>query len=161
MKRPEHPMLEKIVLLMASGMTGDELKDAAGKLEITTDDVEKVIRDARRKIHKAAKVNQAQAIGTALARLNDIYRRALQANDGRTALQAQKELNKLQDLYHGPTKSSTTSTDKASNIELEKIKAHLIPLALADGSYPLAEHARLAAELIRQLQGAQNHAGQK
>ena len=155
MKRQEHPALDKIILLMVSGMTREDLQAAAGKLEIAPAEIENVIRAARRKINKAAKINQAQAIGTALARLNDIYSRALKANDGRTALQAVKELNKLQDLYRPqkPNPDAAAGNDSTAAAELAKIREHLQPLALAAADYPLHELARLAAEIVRIHQG--------
>jgi hypothetical protein len=35
--------------------------------------------------------------------------------------------------------------------QIDLIAGHLLPLGLADASYPLEEHARLAADLIRRM----------
>ena len=58
-----------------------------------------MITDAYAAILAAALYHRQRAAGQALIRLHDIYERSLQIQDVKTALAAQKELNRLQDLY--------------------------------------------------------------
>lgn len=70
-----------------------------------------------------AQPDKAKLIQEALVRLNDLFARSLAANDCKTALQAQRELNRLAE--------------------------HLLPLGLADHNYPFEENARLVADFVR------------
>lgn len=147
-------LIEKLVMLMVSGMTNADLAAACvEKLEVPPDKVARVIAQARRKLTLAADYNRDEQIGTAVTRLNDIYARAIRAQDIKTGVSAQKELNKLLDLYRvtpehavGGEKEKDPAQDQA---ELDAIRAHLLPLGLAQSDYPLREHARIAAEVVR------------
>jgi peptidoglycan hydrolase-like protein with peptidoglycan-binding domain len=149
--QPEHPAIDTIILLMVSGMNEQELAAACvAKLGIPTDKVTAVIADARRKLTIAADYNRDEEIGTARTRLNNLYARAIRSADNKTALQAQRELNRLLDLYARPDSGQGTGEDSASiRRQLEAIEGHLRPLKLADDSYPVEELARLAADFIR------------
>ena len=82
-----------------------------------------------------------------------VYDKAMEKGDAKTALQVQKEINKLKQLI---TKDEEEPKDEENQLninaveELEKIASHLLPLELADKDYPLREHARIAAERIRE-----------
>ena len=82
-------------------------------------------------------------------RLDDLYAKSIAGQDIRTALQAQRELNRPLDLYAGSMKSAGEDDAGALRRQVDLIAAHLLPLKLADQSYPVEEHARLAAEVIR------------
>ena len=102
--------------------------------------------------------------GTALTRLNDLYSRCIRAGaDGNgpnlaKALDVQREINRLVGLYrqtsllpgHGAEGGGEASD------ELRAIGEHLLPLGLADENHPLREHARLAAQTIREHQTTQS-----
>jgi len=156
----EHPEIDKVLLLMVSGLSQTELTAACiGKLNVPPEETAGLIAQARRKLTLAADYNRDEQIGTAVTRLNDIYARAIRTSDIKTCLVAQKELNKLLDLYgftpeHG---ADTSDVDDATpqHAELDAIRGHLLPLGLAAADYPLREHARIAAEIVR------DHAGRK
>lgn len=156
----EHPAIDKVLLLMVSGLSHADLTAACiGKLEVPPEEVAGVIAQARRKLTLAADYNRDEQIGTAVTRLNDIYARAIRAQDIKTGLVAQKELNKLLDLYRMTAEHAGDGTDGEEagpdSAELAAIRGHLLPLGLAAADYPLREHARIAAEVVR------DHLGRK
>lgn len=151
----EQTNLDKIVLLMVSGMSKADMENACVmKLGIEPHEVAAAIAEARRRLTLAAEYNRDEQLGTAITRMNDIYGRAIRAADIKTALTAQREINKLMDLYREAAGSSGAGDAEDNAIdevrkELAAIRDHLLPLGLAAESYPLREHARIAADLIR------------
>jgi hypothetical protein len=114
------------------------------------------IAEARLRILIAARWQRDEQLGTALVRLNDIYRRALSAQDAKTALAVQKELNRLLDLYRPAAKPPPAApgdrpSSPAAVDEMAAARAHLAPLGLGNESTPLAELCRLA--VLRILRG--------
>lgn len=139
-------VLDKIVLLLVSQVAGPALDEAAARLGVPTDEIPRAIAEARRRLTVAADFNRDEQIGTAFVRLNDLYRRALGVQDVKTALAAQRELNKLMHLY--PTKGDgnghTGSTQAA--------RACLVALGLGSDNTDLAELCRRAAARIVELE---------
>jgi len=156
----EHPAIDKVLLLMVSGLSPADLTAACiGKLDVPPDQVAGVIASARRKLTLAADYNRDEQIGTAVTRLNDIYARAIRSQDIKTGLVAQKEINKLMDLYRmTPERAGDGSEGEEGGgperMELAAIREHLLPLGLAATDYPLREHARIAAEVVRDHLGS-------
>lgn len=156
-----HTVVEKIVLLMVSGMSRADLENACVmKLGIEPQEVAAAIDDARRRLTRAADYNRDEQLGTAITRMNDLYARAVRTGDIKTALTAQREINKLMDLYREATGTRDEDDEAAdregAEAELAAIKRHLLPLGLAAESYPLREHARIAADLIRDRKPARD-----
>lgn len=92
----------------------------------------------------------------ALTTLRGLLTAAKRDGSIRDALSAQKEINKLLGLYadeptEGRGKAGAKAASEAEK-ELDAIRAHLHPLKLAGETYPLREHARIAAERIREHQ---------
>lgn len=157
----EQTAMDKIVLLMVSGMSQADLENACVmKLAIEPHKVADAITAARRRLTLAAEYNRDEQLGTAITRMNDIYGRAIRAADIKTALTAQREINKLMDLYReavgssGASDAEDNAIDEVRN-ELVAIRDHLLPLGLAAEGYPLREHARIAADLIRDHRNSQ------
>jgi hypothetical protein len=69
------------------------------------------------------------------------------------ALDVQREINRLTGLYRQPSLAAIDSSGEAAD-ELEAVGEYLLPLALTSESYPLREHARLAAQRISELGAA-------
>ncbi len=88
--------------------------------------------------------------------LNDLYRRALAIQDTKTALAAQKELNKLLELYR-LAGASAADGRRAVSAEIETARRHLTPLGLGDETTPLAELCRRA--VLRVLRSAGHERG--
>ena len=102
MKTPPE-ILDKLILLIVSGVgESDLLKAAVEKLSLSPAQAARSLKSARRKITIAADFNRDAEVGTAYLRLNDLYTRCLKIQDTRTALAAQRELNKLLNLYEQP-----------------------------------------------------------
>ncbi len=147
--------IEKIVLLMVSGMSQADLESACVmKLGLEPERVASAVAEARRRLTRAADYNRDEQLGTAITRMNDLYARAVRTGDLKTALTAQREINKLMDLYReaigGEGPEAEHADPEGAQAELAAIRRHLLPLGLAAESYPLREHARIAADLIRE-----------
>ena len=77
------------------------------------------------------------------------------AKDTGTALQAQRELNRLLGLYTADVVASAggEGDPEEAGRRLDLIAGYLFPLGLTDEAYPVEEHARVAAEIIRERRG--------
>lgn len=134
-------VLDKIVLLVVSGLPRSAIQEATAKLGLAEPDIPAAIAEARIRIAVAAQWDRNEQLGAAMIRLNDLYRRALAIQDTKTALASQKELNKLLELYRTPTDLGR-SNELADQIAAAR--RHLAPLRLGNDSTPLAELCRLA-----------------
>ena len=147
-------LIDKIVLLMVSGLNESQLMKACrNNLELSEDQAKELMEDAEKKILKIGDIDKKKEVGVALKRLSDIYTRSIVKGDVKTALQVQREIDKLGGLYieEGEEPDNDQNIDNINALEeLERIASHLLPLELADKDYPLREHARIAAERIRE-----------
>lgn len=147
-------VLDRAVILLVSGMSEEAAGVALVSSRVCSESMAtKAIDQARNKITLTASFDRNEKLGTAIRRLESLYTQAFATKDVRTALQAQRELNKLLDLYgpsapEDPTESPSEDSDVYRR-QLDIIAGYLLPIGLATEEYPLEEHARLAAELIR------------
>jgi len=148
---------DKITLLLVGGLPDDvAIQAAVSKLGMNRRDAKKGVEKARKAIGFAATIDRDQETGSAILRCRDLYQRAIQNSDYKTALAAQKELNNIMGLYHrgDPIKLSDDEHLAAEASEaisqLQKVRSHLEPLGLAPDGYPIVEIARIAAEIIRE-----------
>jgi hypothetical protein len=109
------------------------------------------VAEARQRITVAADYARDEQLGKAVMRLDDLYAKSIAAKDTRTALQAQRELNRLMGLYAAADAAAAAgdSGDDDAARRLELVASYLLPLNLTDERYPVEEHARIAAEIIR------------
>ena len=117
-----------------------------------SDQATQIVSEARKRITVAADYTRDEQLGKAVMRLEDLYAKSMAGQDIRTALQAQRELNRLLSLYTDMRRSEDTEEDSESTEvkrQVALIGQYLVPLKLADSNYPVEEHARIAAELIR------------
>ena len=165
----EDTVIDRVLLWMISGLSGGDLVNACiAKLNVDPAQVKGVIDEARKRLTVAADYNRDELLGTALTRLNDLYARCIrQVADGNPnlgkALDVQREINRLVGLYKQPSVAAATGGGGEGADELAAVAEHLLPLALADETLPLREHARLAAQRIRETiqtepQGKREHA---
>jgi hypothetical protein len=155
--------IERVLLWMVSGLSGADLETACvAKLDVDPALVKDVIAEARKRLTLAAEYNRDELLGTALTRLNDLYSRCIRAGaDGNgpnlaKALDVQREINRLVGLYRQTSLLPGQGAEGGeSSDELRAIGEHLLPLGLADENHPLREHARLAAQSIRERQTTQ------
>ncbi len=151
------PALDKVIIMLVSGIGR---KDAEGacveKLGMTDAEAADAIEQALRKITITADYDRDTEVGTAHIRINDLYRRALLVQDVKTALVAQRELNKLLDLYR--TDTAMTEADGAAAEQDDSAREHLEALGLGTPADTTTELARLAvAEILRLRQHANSN----
>ena len=102
-----------------------------------------------------------EQVGTALARLDHIYRLATGGAEPNlsAAIQSQAHTARLLALYprvgEGEVQSAAPR-DAGARDELDQVEEHLRPLGLAPPEYPISGVARICADTLRQLQAAQN-----
>jgi hypothetical protein len=146
-------VIDKLVLMLVSGVAPTTVEQSAtSKLGLPAAKAKRLLKRAQAAITRAAEYNRDDEVGTAYLRLNDLYSRSIKASDTKTALTAQRELNRLLALYEAPAEDPSPGADADTSEELELIRQHLIPLALAPDTYPLHEHARIAADRLRQTE---------
>ena len=143
---------DRIVLLLTNGMSVEAAEGYCvrqGGCDLDT--ARRTVAEARQRITIAADYARDEQLGKAVMRLDDLYAKSIAAKDTRTALQAQRELNRLMSLYSPRDTPGGEPTDEAEDAvaRLELIATYLLPLKLTDERYPVEEHARLASEIIR------------
>ena len=144
---------DRIVLLLINGMSTEAARGLCIQQGQPPDEASRIVEDARKRITVAADYTRDEQLGKAVMRLEDLYAKANAAKDIRSALQAQRELNRLLSLYADTRQAAPGEDDSDTSVlrkQLELIASYLVPLKLAEPSYPVEEHARLAAETIRQ-----------
>ena len=160
--------IDRVIIWMVSGLSGADLETACvAKLEVDPANVKDVIAEARKRLTLAAEYNRDELLGTALTRLNDLYSRCIRAgSDGNgpnlaKALDVQREINRLTGLYRPASLGgySGASQGGEADEELAAVGEYLLSLHLTSDSYPLREHARLAAQRIAELEAVAAQGG--
>jgi hypothetical protein len=147
----EPNLRDAVVLLLTNGMTVDAAESFCQSKGLDLDSARRTVAEARQRITIAAEFARDEQLGKAVIRLNDLYAKAIAAQEPRTALQAQRELNRLLGLYSLDKEPDPGSGDGGeSSRQLELVASYLIPLGLTDERYPVEEHARIAAQVIRE-----------
>ncbi len=148
---PGSVVRDRVVLLLINGMSPESAQGYCLQQGVAPDEARQIVAEARKRITVAADYTRDEQIGRAVMRLDDLYAKSIAGQDIRTALQAQRELNRLLDLYAGSGRSDAGGGEDAAELrrQVELIASYLLPLKLADEQYPVEEHARVAAELIR------------
>jgi len=152
MNRTPHGLRDRVILLLISGMSAEAAEGYCVSQGQPPDEAKSIVAEARKRITVAADFTRDEQLGKAVLRLEDLYAKAIAAQDIRSALQAQRELNRLLALYGDARRVEEAGDDlesSASRRQLDLIAAYLMPLKVADTSYPVEEHARVAAELLR------------
>ena len=143
--------LGRVVLLLTSGFTPEKaLQYCMTHIDMSEEEARECVEQARRRITVAADYARDEQIGIAISRINDIFTKATSAKDIKTALQAQRELNKLMDLYVKKEGSGDSGDDSEYARVIALIEKYILPLKLIDESYPIEEHVRVAAGIVRQ-----------
>lgn len=144
-------IVDSLVLLLVGGATRERVLDYCRGLGCGEEEAGAAFEDARRRIAVAADYVRSEQIGKAVMRLEGLYARAVRGKDVRVALQIQRELNRLFGLHAGLDGEGNAISEDALDAleEIKLVRAYLEPLGLVDGSYPVSEHARVAAELLR------------
>ncbi|MEM1213826.1 MAG: hypothetical protein AAGI68_16170, partial [Planctomycetota bacterium] len=150
-RKATEDQLSKIAVMLLQGIPAAETEaNAARLLGMTQAMAAAGVGEAQRRIAQAATVDHKQELATALSRLDHLYRKALNDGEVSVALSAQRERGRLLRLDREVEDAGDGGEDAGeSSGELEKIAGHLLPLELAPEDYPLAEHARIAAGIVR------------
>jgi hypothetical protein len=142
---------DRVVLLLTNGMSVEAAEGYCVKQgSMDAEAARRLVAEARQRITVAADYARDEQLGKAVMRLDDLYAKSIAAHDTRTALQAQRELNRLLGLYAAADAASAVAEgDDDAARRLELVASYLLPLNLTDERYPVEEHARIAAEIIR------------
>lgn len=145
-ENPNNGIIDRAVLLLVSGLNLEAVVTTLReKLGIPPAAATAAAKKAEKKIILAANYDRTKELGTAIARLNDLYRRAVAIQDTKTALQIQREINRLLDLYDHPITSAEADT---MDSEAALARRYLQGLGLGDDGTPLPELCRRAAAKI-------------
>lgn len=138
--------IEELVVLITRDVPEPMLlKAARERHNVDETNAKKLLAAARRKLTLAARYHRDREIGLAYKRLNALFASSLQTSQNAVALAAQKELNKLLNLYSTPEIETQDTSSPANTAAENAIRDHLVPLELADASAPLVEHVRIAS----------------
>ncbi|MBE7465425.1 MAG: hypothetical protein HS116_18260 [Planctomycetes bacterium] len=143
---------DRVILLLINGMSNEAAEGFCAQQGQAADQARNIVAEARKRITVAADYTRDEQIGKAVMRLEDLYAKSMAGQDIRTALQAQRELNRLLSLYADARRLDSPEDDAEAPVlrrQLDLLSAYLLPLKLADPAYPVEEHARIAAEVIR------------
>lgn len=138
----------EIVVLLVGGASDEAIISHCKKAGQSSGNAAKMLADARERIALAARYNPAAELGAAIKRLNQLYAKAMKADELIVALNAQRELNRLLRLGALPSMADDDADDESLK-QLDAVRAHLLPLKLTGMEKPIEEHARLAADRIR------------
>jgi len=147
---------DKVLLLLVSGLAESVVeKTAVESLGLKPAQAKRLIGRVRRRL-AALTTSRDEQLALAVLRLNDLHAKAKATQDVKSAIAAQRELNKLLGLCRPPKAAPSVEKDDASpaTAEIAAIRAHLAPLGLADEDAPTVELARLAVAEILKLRGA-------
>ena len=140
--------IEKVVIWLVNGLTVEQAIDRCRKeFGLQPSQAKRAVSEARKRLTLAADYTRVEQLGSAITRLQNLYAVAIEGGDIRTALQAQKELNKLMNLYRHVEFESDGEEYKH---RLRTVERYLLPLELTDADAPIEEHARIAANIIRE-----------
>lgn len=147
-------LTDRVLLLLLNGMSPQAAEAFCHNRGQSPDAARQIVAEARKRITLAAEFSRDEQLGKAVSRLEDLYAKSVVAQDIRTALQAQRELNRLLSLYSRPLQEDCPRDEGAAQ-RLELIERYILPLHLTDASYPIEEHVRIAADILRAREGTE------
>jgi hypothetical protein len=147
---PAGNLKDQVTLLLINGTPVDAVVGFCFQRGLDPDAAKGVVAEARKRITVAADYTRDEQVALAFTRFNDIYGKSMAVKDHRTALAAQKELNRLLGL-NSPARDAVGGDEDIVTVrrQVELMASYLIPLGLVPDTYPVEEHARVAAEIIR------------
>ncbi len=119
--------LDRVTMLLVTLANRSDVEDACRQeLGLTAEETSRLIDLAGVRIQGVATYDRDAQLGSAILRLNDLYQRALTIQDVKTALAAQRELNKLLDLYRRrpATPAKPAETPSPAGEPFQRIKLH-------------------------------------
>jgi hypothetical protein len=142
---------EQLKKLLLEGHPPDTCIGVAISSGASAGDAAKMVSDMRKKMAGEADCSRPEQVGLAISQLKDLYKKGMMKSDYSTAMQARKELNRLMQLYGDVEKNDDSTGFNLSVAEkkIEMISNYILPLKLCGEQFPVEEHVRIAAELIR------------
>lgn len=144
--------LQRTILALVNGQSPDALADQHAAYGLSRSAMLRMIRRAQDQIARATDYDRRRELALAYRRLRDLYRRSVAVQDCKTALAAQRELNRLLDLYpQDATPDDQPTDDPDARLAREHLAAALTSLGHPNqqlDQLPLSELARLAAAAI-------------
>lgn len=138
--------LDAVVLLLVSGLSDTQATAAAVEsFTLSTKSAEHHVREARNRITLSASFDRAAELGTSYKRLNLLYQRSAATHDFKSALAAQKELNRLLQLQNYAAPSGAEDAGPVDDGASQAVSEHLTALLELDPDTPPDEVCRLAA----------------
>ena len=144
-EKPKDPFAVLRGVVLRSPSAG-ELEEARQSLSLSPESFAELLASVRKSIDEATRRPDAEVLAIAIERCNQIYRASMDKGDHKTALGAMSQLDRL---YKKKLAQEKSDDRDALFAELERVRAHLLPLGLAGADYPISEHARVAAEMVR------------
>ena len=149
---------DRLVLVLVAGASDAQaLELATTRLQLKPAAAQAALDAAKQAIVAAAEVDRRRELAIAKLRLEELIVKAKEAGELKTQLAGMREMSKLLALYDAtgvdaPAGNECEQTD--AERELAAVAGHLLPLELAKPTYPVAEHARIAADYIRRRREA-------
>lgn len=144
---PAH--LERAILLLTNGLSVDRVAmNLVATLGADAPAAEAAVNEARRRLTLAADFNRDEEIGKSRRTLESLLSICMAKKDVKTALQVQAKLIDLMGLKPAKDEAPSDEGDESAG-RLRVIEGYLLPLKLVETTYPIEEHARVAAEIIR------------
>lgn len=107
-------------------------------------DAKPLIVAAIASLTKAGEVDPSLVRGWCIEATRKVYAAAVAVADHQTSLRA---IRQIEEFAARDETAGASDSDAAGRLQL--VANHLLPLQLVDGAYPLEEHARVAADVIR------------
>ena len=157
--------ISNLVTLKAAGASDDVLESKCRASGIPDVEIPDILVEVNRRLLAVADVDRELELGIAIVRTDMIFRKATVDGDNKTALAAQRELNRLLGLYRDGEQAGAKGGDMVGAAEalatLNMVAAHLLPLGLAPADYPIQEHARIAADRVCELKSIKEYEDEK
>jgi hypothetical protein len=140
-----------VIVSLVSGLRIDEVIELLlNRYNVTQAEAENLIAKAKEKIVLASNGSQREQLGLAIRQLEDLYKKAIQRENFKLALDTRKELNRLYNLYDSADLSIVSETVQTATEQ--RTREYLEPLAVglgyAEENLPLEELARLTSAYI-------------
>ncbi len=144
--RLDEEKVDRVVLMLVTLRSRGEVARQCldhPDLMLTAKEATATIDEAASRIQLAADYDRTHELGQAITRLDELYARAVKAQDYKTALAVQRELSKLTGLYN--LDDEDNQPDQVADeliAELAATRDHLTPLVDSKPDDPLDEIAR-------------------
>ena len=111
--------IDKAILMLTGGISRAAAEEiVVAKMSMTPREAKALVAQAARRLTLAADYNHDAELGTAITRLNDLFKRSLAIQDVKTCLAIQRELNKLLDLYRPTPPNAAEDQGEPGLVEL-------------------------------------------